>query len=176
MTEKWKTVQNFPNYEVSNEGRVRNKKTCKVLSPNCVKGYLRARLYKNGVPTPIFIHRLVASAFIENPKGKPYVNHIDGNKKNNEAKNLEWATGSENELHAYKTGLKKGYAPKGSYSVLSKKVAMMDLNGNVLRIFPCVKEVERSLGYFVSNIVNVCNGKRKTCHGYKWKYVGGGVL
>lgn len=53
------------------------------------------------------VHRIVATYFCDNPEHKPEVNHIDGNKSNNRASNLEWVTRSENERHAYRTGLAK---------------------------------------------------------------------
>ena len=56
-------------------------------------------------PTTLYTHRVVAEHFIPNPNNDPVVNHIDGNKKNNEASNLEWATSSENTLHAIDNGL-----------------------------------------------------------------------
>ena len=78
----------------------------KFYENNC--GYVR--VFHNG--RKVSLHRLVAEAFLPNPQGKPHVNHKDGNKKNCAAKNLEWVTQSENEKHAFKTGLKK---PHGSY-------------------------------------------------------------
>lgn len=71
-------------------------------SHNHTGGYLRGRV--NG--KDFYIHRLVATAFVDNPENKGEVNHIDGNKKNNRADNLEWCTSSENKKHAYKTGLR----------------------------------------------------------------------
>lgn len=79
------------------------------------EGYMRVRLYQNGVSKQKFVHRLVAEKFIPNPKGLPEVNHIDGNKANNQVSNLEWVTSSDNKLHALATGLRtycggpKGY-------------------------------------------------------------------
>ena len=177
MEEIWKEVENYQNYEVSNLGNVRNKKTGRYLKPNITTcGYARARLYNKDGVKPIMIHRLVASAFLSNPDNKPEVNHMDGNKVNNSVTNLEWCTKSENMRHAVDTGLKKGFALKGADNPMSKKVVMMDKSGEIIRMFPCAKSVERELGYFVSNIVNACNGKLKTSHGYRWAYEGGDVL
>lgn len=68
-------------------------------------GHLRVYLSKNGKKTPVFVHRLVAIAFIDNPFNKPVVNHLDGNVTNNHVSNLEWCTVAENNRHAVKNGL-----------------------------------------------------------------------
>lgn len=68
-------------------------------------GYPRLQLARDGTKTNVFVHLLVAQAFVPNPHGKPEVNHVDGNKLNNTAVNLEWATRCENNQHAHDTGL-----------------------------------------------------------------------
>jgi len=106
-------------YEISNLGKLRSKtrivkhskggfKTTnsKIKKPNNCR-YKQSSIYKNGICTPILIHRLVALAFIPNPENKPQVNHKDGNKHNNRVENLEWCTNSENIKHSVKTGLLK---------------------------------------------------------------------
>jgi len=67
--------------------------------------YLRVTLCKDGNSELVYVHRLVAEAYIPNPENKPMVNHIDGNKQNNNVGNLEWVTGYENRLHAFELGL-----------------------------------------------------------------------
>ena len=76
-----------------------------------IKGYLVAHLSKDNKAKNILVHRLVAESFIPNPNKYPCVNHIDGNKQNNNINNLEWCTHSENDLHAYKIGLRKASSP-----------------------------------------------------------------
>lgn len=94
----WKTIQKEPNYEISSEGEVRNKVTGKIKSQRLGRGYRRVTLYPSGITYTI--HRLVALAFLENPKNLPSVNHKDGNKENNNVSNLEWCTVKENNNHA----------------------------------------------------------------------------
>jgi len=78
----------------------------KIATPNVQTQYLIVELYKNNVGTKKYVHRLVAEAFIPNPNNKPEVNHIDGDRQNNDVSNLEWCTSAENSQHAISTGLK----------------------------------------------------------------------
>lgn len=109
--EIWAEIVNYEGlYAVSNMGRVRSRAragTILILSPDIVvgKGYMQVTLQRKGARERFKVHRLVASAFIENPEGKPEVNHKDGDKWNNAAQNLEWATRKENNRHALDTGL-----------------------------------------------------------------------
>jgi len=104
--EIWKTIEDFPGYEVSTLGRVRNKESRRLLKGALHhSGYWQYCLRKEGNTKTIFIHRLVAKAFIPNPHYKPQVNHIDGNKLNNKVSNLEWVTNQENHDHKMAMGL-----------------------------------------------------------------------
>ena len=105
MTEIWKS-SGYEGYEASNLGRVRNAKTGKILKghPN-EKGYMRVCLKKYQTT---FLHRVIASAFLERPEGCTEINHKDGNKKNNCVDNLEWCTHQQNMHHAAKNGLREG--------------------------------------------------------------------
>lgn len=123
--EIWKNVKNYEGlYEVSNLGRVKSKdrkfgnklikgkikKLCETSKRNGRQGYLCTRVMdKNYKSHCLYVHRLVAEAFIPNPMNKPTVNHIDGNKHNNHVDNLEWNTFSENNKHSIAIGLRPKY-------------------------------------------------------------------
>ena len=106
--EIWKPITNFPNYEVSNLGQVRNITTNKLKACRVDHfGYKCTDLYNNGKSKTIKVHKLVAESFIGNRPLNCEINHIDGNKQNNKVNNLEYVTRSENILHAFRTGLIK---------------------------------------------------------------------
>lgn len=110
--EEWRIIPQFPHYEASSLGCIRNKKTKRHLTAFNNNGYLALSL-KCGrdIPARQRVHRLVAMAFCVKGNGKEYVNHKDGNPINNCADNLEWVTNSENAKHYYKTHPKKGKTP-----------------------------------------------------------------
>ena len=107
MEEIWKETE-ISGYFISNLGRLKGR-SGKILKQRINhEGYYSLCLMpngKNGKPKGIKIHILVAKAFILNPENKPQVNHIDGNKLNNNVSNLEWCTGKENMQHAFKNNL-----------------------------------------------------------------------
>ena len=84
-------------------------------------GYPKVTTFINKLKKSVFVHRLVAYAFIPNPENKECVNHINGVKTDNRIENLEWCTRSENDLHDYKIGLKNAEGEKNGRSKLSKK-------------------------------------------------------
>lgn len=111
MIEEWRDIAESPDlYQVSNLGNIRRKGCNLCAHPLRVRsqpqGYRQVSIYlPNKKQRSRMIHRLIAIAFIPNPENKPTVNHLDGNKENNAIANLEWATYSENTIHAYRTGL-----------------------------------------------------------------------
>lgn len=145
FVEEWKPIQDFENYLVSNTGKVKNCKTNKLLYIND-KGskYYHVDLWKNNKRKRMYLHRLVATAFVFNSDNKPAVNHIDANKYNNNAYNLEWVTYKENTEHAVKKGLinfrNNGLKMKGKKKVFYK-VYTYDLNTKEIKVFDSVHEL-----------------------------------
>lgn len=107
----WKTIEGYEGkYLVNAQGQIWSISQKKVMSLQLGgNGYYKVGLWKNGVKHRYIVHRIVAEHFIDNPRNKPQVNHIDGNKLNNTASNLEWRTPKENSQHAFGTGLRKAH-------------------------------------------------------------------
>ena len=139
------------------------------LYPN---GYYMVEKTVNKQRVREYVHRIVASKFVPNPHNYSYVNHIDGDKANNCATNLEWCTPSHNMKHANTNGLR-------SVGKTIRKVAMLDPNNlEVLRVFDSVAEACVAMGVRRdSPLINyACRGKCSsnnvnTAYGFKWKYV-----
>ena len=117
MEEEYRDIKGFEGmYQVSNLGRVRSldridcagrKLRGAPIAFNVYKGYRGVWLNKDSKGTYRRIHRLVGETFIPNPEGKRTINHKDGDKSNNRVSNLEWATHTENSLHAFANGLRR---------------------------------------------------------------------
>jgi hypothetical protein len=170
--EVWKDISGYEGkYQVSSVGRVKgvarkragggNVKE-RILKPAITEnGYYFVTLYIDGIAKRKKIHRLVAQTFIDNPDGKPEVNHINGVKTDNRAENLEWATRSENQTHAVRHGLQTGL----------RRVSQLDTYGNLIREYESLHEAERETKIHYQNIEQCCKGKYKTAGGYHWQYV-----
>lgn len=167
--EIFREIDGFPDYEVSNLGRVCSfkGKYPKILKPRKnPKGYLTTILYTGGKGITKRVHRLVAEAFVPNPENKPEVNHIDENKLNNVVDNLEWSTRKENMNHG--TGIRRRAEAR------SKAVVQYTTDGVFMAEYSSLAEAERVTGIFQSNICQACRGKYKTAGGYLWCYEEGG--
>lgn len=176
--EIWKSIPGYKGlYEVSNMGRVkaleriaargskgeRHRKE-QILKLQCRNLYLKATLCKNGEYKQFQVHRLVAEAFIPNPDGKPVVNHIDGDRCNNQASNLEWVTYRENTQHAIRTGL---WVPEEAHTHPVQCVETGE-------IFSSTAEAGRSVGVTWSAIGRACKDRWCPCQQKHWKYADGG--
>lgn len=139
MKEIWKDIDGYKGkYQISNLGRVKSLKCNRerILKFTTMhKGYHAVSFdnYKNR--KTFRVHRLVAQAFIPNPKNKPQVNHIDGNKLNNSINNLEWVSPAENIKHASDNNLLKGIKGELNYnSKLTREDVIYIRNSNLPQI------------------------------------------
>jgi len=166
--EIWKDIQGYEGlYQVSNLGNVRSlhyRNTNNVkelfLKPHN-RGYLQVELHKDGVRKMFTVHRLVAMAFVDGYAEDRDVNHIDENKHNNRASNLEWVSTSQNVLHSITHRTPRTCADS---------VIQMSLDGRVLRKWNSTVEIRKKLGYSDWSIKQCCRGERKTAYGYRWQY------
>ena len=182
MTEEWRDIPGFEGrYQVSNIGRVKslprrvNNHTGTLMVKEKIlkqrpdfKGYMRIDLNDNdGKHRYLGVHRLVAMAFIPNPHNKPQINHIDGIKNHNSVDNLEWVTNSENQKHAYRTGLSHTAENAGRPK---KAILQIDLETNeVIQRYECIADAGRKYGNG-STIRRCCIGASHTAYGYKWQF------
>lgn len=154
-----KIIPGYNNYYVSRDGRVYGKSKRQFLKPNLGDGYPKIMLYENVKPKHKYIHVLVAELFIPNPDKKKVVNHKDGNKMNNHVNNLEWATHSENTMHAHQTGLINVF----------KKITIRTDDDGIETEYGSLKEAASQNDISKSTIS--CAIKRTgSCGGYRWKY------
>lgn len=162
--EEWRDICGYEGfYQVSNKGRVRSlDRICngvhiRGIAKNPSKnqdGYLFVNLQRNGKKRMLLVHRLVAQAFVDNKQHKPEINHIDGDKTNNNAENLEWVTSYENIDHALKNGL------------IQSKAVIMDNRTQFASIRQCAKFV----GVDKNEIKKALRGEYKTVHGHTFAF------
>lgn len=194
MKENWKKINDYPNYEISNLGNVKNAKG-KILKHRINKGgYLDINLYKDGKSKSYLIHRLVAEAFIDNPNNLPQVNHKDENRQNNSVENLEWCDSKYNnnygnrnlKVSKSKLGDKnpmygKKWTEKQRELLISQRlnhkpynnkwVIQLTLDGEYIAEFESALKAAESLGKYNlrSNITKACKTGCSSS-GYKWQY------
>jgi len=157
--EIWRDIDGYDMYEVSNLGRVRRKPM--VMKPGSIpSGHLTVALCKGkGKPKSMYVHRLVALAFLDNPEAKPLVNHKNGNPKDNHLTNLEWSTYSENNKH--------GYQNNGRRTPFDQKIVAVDENGEIVMSFRSGSEAARMMNVTTNSILSAVNRQGK-CKGYRW--------
>lgn len=152
------TKEIFDNtYRINSSGEIFNSQT-KMKTFVSKNGYSSIKLLNKGTRQSYYIHRLVAFFFVPNPNNKPCVNHIDGNKANNKAENLEWVTKSENTLHAHKLGLITN----------KKRQVVASLNGVRVLHFNSMTDAKNS-GYNLGGIHASYSNKNRFYKGLKWQ-------
>lgn len=168
MEEIWKTIDGYPDYEISNKGRVKSlgndkKRKEKILKGFKIgRGYLQVHLCKDGKIKNYLIHRLVAQAFIPNPNNLLEVNHINEDKTDNRVENLEWCNSQYNNNY--------GTHNERMAKTNSKPILQFSKEGDFIRKWDSATQVERELGFYQGYISSCCKGKEKSAYGFKWFY------
>ena len=166
----WKYIEGYGNtYQVNNIGQIRNRS--KILKQSINQyGYYQVSLYKNGKKKTELVHRLVGITFIPNPDNKLTINHIDGNKLNNNLNNLEWATMKEQIHHCVKVlGHKRTISDKCRQEQIrlhQRRVRRSD--GEIFESIKIASDGNESLR---RRINDCCKGRRITAGGFGWEYV-----
>lgn len=189
MDEIWKPIDGLEWHDISNLGRVRRREHIeknkngvgkrydnRVLKQHTDRlGYKTISIKENGERYKEgYVHRIVAMAFVENPYGKPCVNHIDNNPGNNVSTNLEWCTHKENmdwmrtQGRADRTETWIENLNSGLDFLRKRVVGINKVTGEKI-YFDGVNHVARS-GFQPSCVSNCCNGKRKSHGGYTWRF------
>lgn len=190
MKEIWKDITGYEDlYQVSNTGQIRSNDRTIVIPPNpkstygfnyikkgrTIKqvadeaGYMKVLLYDTkGLRKNMFVHRLVAMEFIDNPNNLLCINHKDENKSNNCVDNLEWCTVKYNTN--YGTGIKRRSEKQIYSNSKAKAVIKIGDNGETLEQYVSMRNAARINKLPQSNIFKSCNNNIK-CGGYLWRYV-----
>ena len=165
MNETYKDIQGYEGkYQISNLGNVYSLITNKILKPRLtLDGYYQVDLCKDGVKRHLYIHRLVAQSFLDNPKNYKIVNHKDENSMNNIVSNLEWCDSTYNNNY--------GNCKRKISEANSIKINQYDMNGNFIKQWLGINNIERCLKINKGNICMCCKGKRNNAGGYKWEYM-----
>jgi len=162
---KESNVLGFDRYAVTDTGDVISYigGSPKRLKPRIYRGYHQVVLWIDNTPYPRYVHRLVAQAFIPNPRNKPQVNHINGVKSDNRAVNLEWCTARENVIHRFEVLGHKGSRKKVPVLMLDKD------SGDILNIFACAEDAGTAIGRSRQSVSSCGNGHYATSAGYIFK-------
>ena len=173
MEEIWKDIEGYEGlYRVSNMGRVYGVKKDHIMKLSERRCYLRVRLTKNNIGRCHSVHRLVANAFCIKREGANEVNHINENKQDNRAVNLEWCTRLENIHHG--TGIARQAATKrklDNANLKRRPIRQFSLNGDFIAEYRSIQDACRATGAKRQSVGKCAAGKGKTAYGFVWKFI-----
>lgn len=165
MEEIWKSVEDYPDYMVSNLGNVKSIKGrygygCLLKQSILSNGYCVVTLCNYYGKKNVSVHRIVAKAFIENPHNHPQVNHINEIKTCNTMSNLEWCSSSYNLT----------YGNRSKKAIINRVVSVTQYTDDgVVKVWDSISDCGRD-GFHMAHIISCCKGRRKTHKKFKWRY------
>jgi len=166
-----KRLDGYSKYLISQDGTIKSFAKKWLNSPRILKpiksktlGYFYiSMLHDDGILKRLLVHRIIAELFIDNPHHYPMINHLDGNPSNNKIENLEWCDQNRNMMHSYYELKKQGCK--------NREIVQMDMDGNILKVWPSVNRASKELGYSsTSAIWQVLQGRSSYSKGYRWAY------
>lgn len=162
---KYSPIDGFSKYIACSDGYVINTVTGKIIKGAVKKsGYVEITIISDKKKQKSkLLHRIIAKCFCEGYEEGKEVNHIDGNKSNNSAKNLEWVTHNENLFHAFSAGLRE-------QNVSAKGVRAVNMETGEELFFNSIYSAARALNISQGNICMCCKGMRPYAGGYIWEY------
>lgn len=172
MTEYFVNTHIYPNsYQVSNKGTVRNSKTGHILKPRKTRdGYLQVCLMEKGVGKWVYVHRLVATAFVPNIFEVEEVDHINGNRVDNVAENLRWASSKWNKENPI-TRIRTKYRKNNRKGFKAVNIEQYTRDGELVCSYNSIKEASRKTGICDVSISLASRGITKTAGGFVWKRI-----
>lgn len=163
--EQWRSIPDYPPYEASNMGRIRNKLTGYILKQQKHRlGYSVVGIIIQHKQIIKYVHRLVALAFI--PQTGKEINHKNEIKSDNRVTNLEWCDRTYN--------INYGTSNERKRKKMGRRVKQITSDGNVICVFDSTKQAGIETGINYRHIQELCKGtnqKRKTAGGFRWEYV-----
>jgi HNH endonuclease/NUMOD4 motif len=153
--EIFKSIEEFPEYSISNTGKIKNKKGVEMVigKRKSNSGYLQVRFYHEGKYYYRFVHRLLALAFVPNPNNYRTVNHVNGDKFDNRIENLEWASDEMQQRHAFLSGLK-------THGISFTKEQLFEIYHMYFELHIYPKKISEILNRPFGTIRKICYGER----------------
>lgn len=158
---EWRIIPDYPDYAANSLGKIANIKTGKLKKFSNHKGYVQCMVRKNGKSYNKFVHRLVANAFLPQPKEGQIIDHINGIRNDNRIENLRWCSVNENLHFPLAINNRKH---------LKKQCSQYNIDGTFIDFFDSIFDAAKKLNLNSGAINNCCIGRKLTCGGFQWRY------
>jgi hypothetical protein len=149
------------NYWVTQDGKIFKHSIKEVKQSKMTRGYLSVSLFLNSsIGKTFYVHRIIAEVFIPNTENKPLVNHINGNKKENCVKNLEWVTYQENSQHSVNV-LRKEVGEIHSRAIIPDRIVRYIRECKIRKVRPKYEKIAEKYGITITHLKNIYAGRKR---------------